>query len=68
VDVSLVYNTDSLQVLIADNGNGFDMNQKSKDMGFRSMHERINSIRGSIQIQSAPGQGTRLIAQVPIKS
>jgi signal transduction histidine kinase len=68
VDVSLVYNSDSLQVLIADDGRGFDMNQKSKDMGFRSMRERINSIRGTIQIQSAPGQGTRLIAQVPIKS
>ena len=68
VDVSLVYNIDSLQVLIADDGRGFDMNQKSKDMGFRSMRDRINSIRGTIQIQSAPGQGTRLIAQVPIKS
>ncbi len=67
VDISLVYNTDSLHVSIADDGRGFDMNQKSKDMGFRSMRERINSIRGSIQIQSAPGQGTRLITQVPIK-
>ena len=67
VDVSLVYNMDSLQVLIADDGRGFDMNQKAKGMGFRSMRERIGSIRGTIQIQSAPGQGTRLIAQLPIK-
>jgi signal transduction histidine kinase len=36
-------------------------------MGFRSMRERIGSIRGTIQVQSAPGQGTRLIAQLPIK-
>jgi len=67
VDISLVYNTDSLQVSLADDGCGFDMNQKSKDMGFRSMLERINSVRGTIHIQSAPGQGTRLTAQVPIK-
>jgi len=67
VDVSLVYNVDSLQVLVADDGCGFDMNQRAKGMGFRSMRERIGSIRGTIQIQSAPGQGTRLIAQLPIK-
>ena len=67
VDVSLVYNVDSLQVLVADDGCGFDMNQRAKGMGFRSMRERIGSIRGTIQIQSAPGQGTRMIAQLPIK-
>ncbi len=67
VDVSLVYNIDSLQVLVADDGCGFDMNQRAKGMGFRSMRERIGSIRGTIQIQSAPGQGTRMIAQLPIK-
>jgi signal transduction histidine kinase len=68
VEVSLVYNVDSLQVQVADDGCGFDMDQKSKDMGFRSMRERINSIRGTLQIQSAPGQGTRLTAQAPVKS
>jgi len=68
VDISLIYNIDSLQVSVADNGRGFDMDQNSKDMGFRSMRERINSIRGTLQIQSAPGAGTRLTAQAPIKS
>lgn len=68
VDISLVYNNDSLQATVADDGNGFDMNQKAKGMGFRSMRERISGIRGTIQIQSAPGQGTRVIAQLPIKS
>jgi signal transduction histidine kinase len=67
VDISLVYNLDSLHVHIADDGCGFDMNQKAKGLGFRSMRDRINSVRGNIQIQSAPGQGTRLIVQLPIK-
>jgi signal transduction histidine kinase len=68
VDVSLVYSGSSLQVVIADNGCGFDLNQKAKGMGFRSMRERLGSIRGTIQTQSATGQGTRVIVQVPIKS
>ncbi|MBL8063148.1 MAG: GAF domain-containing protein [Anaerolineales bacterium] len=67
VDISLVYNPDLLQVTIADDGRGFDMNQKAKGLGFRSMRERISSIRGTFQVQSAPGQGTRIIIQIPIK-
>ncbi len=67
VEVSLVYNTDSLQVSISDDGRGFEVNQRAKGMGFRSMRERIGSIHGTIQTQSAPGQGTRVIVQVPIK-
>lgn len=68
VDISLVYDLDVLQVLIADDGMGFDMNQKAKGMGFRSMRERISSIRGTLQVQSAPGQGTRLIIQIPTRN
>ena len=68
VDISLVYNPDLLQVSMADNGRGFDMNQKAKGLGFRSMRERISSIRGTFQIQSAPGQGTRILIQIPLKA
>jgi ligand-binding sensor domain-containing protein/signal transduction histidine kinase len=67
VDISLVYNNSSLQVMIADNGCGFDLNQRAKGMGFRSMRERLSSVRGTVQTQSAVGQGTRVIVQVPIK-
>jgi ligand-binding sensor domain-containing protein/signal transduction histidine kinase len=67
VEVSLVYNPDSLQVLIMDDGCGFEINQKAKGMGFRSMQERISSTHGTIQIQSAPGQGTRVMVFIPVK-
>ncbi len=67
VDISLVYNPDSLEVIIADDGIGFDVNQKIRGMGLRSIRERVGSIHGSVQIQSAPGQGTRVLIQAPIK-
>jgi ligand-binding sensor domain-containing protein/signal transduction histidine kinase len=67
VNISLVYNQDSLQTMISDDGCGFDMSQKVKGLGFRSMRERIGSIHGTLQIQSAPGQGTRVIVQLPLK-
>jgi signal transduction histidine kinase len=67
VDVSLVYNDDSVQLSISDDGCGFDVNVKH-GMGLRSIRERVGSIRGVVQVQSAPGQGTRLLVQVPTKS
>jgi two-component system, NarL family, sensor histidine kinase LiaS len=68
VDMSLVYNGDSVQLSVADDGCGFDTNTKSHGMGLRSIRERVSSIRGTVQIQSAPGHGTRLLVQVPTKS
>jgi NarL family two-component system sensor histidine kinase LiaS len=66
VDVALVYNDEAVQLSISDDGCGFDVNAKH-GMGLRSIRERIGSIRGTVQVQSAPGQGTRLLVQVPIK-
>ena len=67
VDVSLMYNGDSVQLSVSDDGCGFDVNTKH-GMGLRSIRERISSIRGTVQIQSAPGHGTRLLVQVPTKN
>ena len=67
VDLALVYNGDSVQLSIADDGCGFDTNTKH-GMGLRSIRERVGSIRGTVQIQSAPGHGTRLLVQVPTKN
>ncbi len=66
VDVSLLYSGESVQLSVADDGCGFDINTKH-GMGLRSIRERVGSIRGTVQIQSAPGHGTRLIVQVPTK-
>jgi ligand-binding sensor domain-containing protein/signal transduction histidine kinase len=66
VDLSLVYNGDSVQLSVSDDGCGFEVNTKH-GMGLRSIRERVSSIRGTVQIQSAPGHGTRLLVQVPTK-
>src|SRR6266496_1877258 len=68
VDMSLVYESESLQLSVSDNGCGFDTNTKSPGMGLRSIRERVSSVHGTVQVQSAPGHGTRLLVQVPTKS
>ena len=67
MDISLMYNNGSLQLSMADDGCGFDMGLKGHGLGLRSIRERVSSIHGTVQIQSAPGQGTRIIVQVPTK-
>src|SRR5687768_12514255 len=68
VDVALVYNVDSLQLSLSDDGCGFESGDKSLGMGLRSIRERVTSVHGTVQIQSAPGHGTRILVQIPAKS
>jgi signal transduction histidine kinase len=54
---------------IEDNGRGFDLAKRllDRDSGFglHAMRERIESIGGTLAVDSAPGHGTALIARVP---
>lgn len=53
---------DSTLVLqIADNGSGFDLNTASPNsLGMSIMRERAHEIGAEIEIESAPGEGTRI--------
>jgi len=66
VEIELTYESDKLRFTISDNGRGFDVHRKRPGMGLRSMRERIQSIGGQIAVESKPGAGTRITAQVPL--
>ncbi len=68
VDISLVYQNNEIHASINDNGCGFDVSMKSSGLGLRSIRERIESIHGTCQIESAPQKGTRLQVRAPIES
>ncbi|GAB4001743.1 hypothetical protein GCM10028807_58650 [Spirosoma daeguense] len=50
-----------LQVLIEDNGRGFEKTEVSTRNGQTSMKERAEAMGGSLEVRSAPQQGTRLL-------
>jgi signal transduction histidine kinase len=56
-----------LCLLVEDNGDGFDP-QSSKDghFGLIGMHEQADAVGGSLLINSAPSQGTRIKFDVPL--
>jgi signal transduction histidine kinase len=66
--VELDFDTDCLRVSVIDTGVGFDpaAPQPNGKLGMTSMRERAESVGGRLIVQSAPGQGTRVSAELPI--
>jgi signal transduction histidine kinase len=52
---------------VTDNGQGFLLTdgQMSHGLGLRLMHERIEELHGSFELNTAPGRGTRVVASLP---
>lgn len=67
--VKMTWDEDSLALVIADNGRGFDPAhlQICSHYGLKFMRERIEQMNGSLSILSAPGAGARLVVHVPVE-
>jgi signal transduction histidine kinase len=66
VQICLNQTSDSVWLEIRDDGVGFDPTGSFPGhLGLNSMRERVGSLGGTFQIESASGQGTLLRAQVP---
>jgi signal transduction histidine kinase len=61
---------DQLKVVIADDGQGFisgsQSNGKARPLGLTSMRERVETLGGTLHVDSQPGLGTRVTATIPI--
>lgn len=67
VTVHVVQSGHTVILKIEDDGVGFDVSKKSKGgIGLRTMRERAEAQKTDLQIQSAPGEGTRLTVEVKI--
>lgn len=65
VIVALQQSERALHLMVSDNGKGFDTNIARAGMGLTNMRERVAALGGSIEVQSAPGQGTTNHITVP---
>jgi signal transduction histidine kinase len=69
VSLHLTGEPGGLTMTIVDDGVGFDVNDAwRRGLGLVSMGERLESIDGTLDIQSHPGSGTRLSISVPLRS
>lgn len=72
IDVQISKNSENYYFAVIDNGIGFDYELESKltkkgGQGLFSIHERLDSIQGSLIIESKAQKGTKAIVSIPIK-
>lgn len=68
VSIQLIAIDDEVQLMIEDNGVGFDKNKidlYSNGFGLSGMKNRIISLSGQLTVDSRPGRGTSIIAWLP---
>jgi two-component system, NarL family, sensor histidine kinase LiaS len=65
VTVSLGETRDGIQLLIADDGRGFEPERVSSGLGLLGMRERVQSVGGLLSMESGEA-GTRLCAEFPL--
>jgi len=67
LDVHLWTTKDRVLLEISDNGEGFDLRKMSVTLGhgLSNMHVRASKVGGDVEVTSAPGEGTTVLAWVP---
>jgi two-component system, NarL family, sensor histidine kinase DegS len=70
VHVTIDVDDKRVRAVVEDNGKGFDpavaLSGQQKTIGLAALKERLDLIGGQLQIDSQPGQGTRVTMEVPV--
>lgn len=68
VDISLTNHDALLNIIVEDNGKGFDATiLPNKDgMGLKNIEKRVEYLEGTFEIDSTPHKGTNIIINIPI--
>ena len=70
--VKLEYEPQKIILTITDNGKGFDLPERLSDLastgklGLTGMEERARLLGGTLRVQSKPGEGTAVTAELPL--
>jgi two-component system sensor histidine kinase UhpB len=67
--VEVERNSGHVVATVADEGRGFDVDDAlvSGALGLFGMHERASYVGGRVTVRSAPGQGTRVRIEIPLR-
>ena len=66
VEIHLAHVNGELRFDVIDDGHGFDPSTTDHGTGLQGMADRLDAIGGSFEVDSAPGQGTRVVGRLPI--
>jgi signal transduction histidine kinase len=63
--VTLTRSDAAVEVIVRDDGSGFDHEAADRGFGLIGMQERVALAGGRLEIESAPGVGTTILADLP---
>jgi two-component system, NarL family, sensor histidine kinase DevS len=66
VSILLVWKDGNVATVIEDDGRGFDPSAGTEGLGLLGIRERLDLLGGRLVIESAKGNGTTLVAEVPL--
>lgn len=66
VEIALNQRTDVVNLMVSDNGKGFDLSSKSSGSGLLDIQNRVQQFEGSFDIDSGQGVGTTVIINMPL--
>ena len=65
VDIYLENKEGNTQLMIKDNGIGFDTKQTHSGIGLSNIYERTRFYNGTVDIQTSPGNGCTIVVTIP---
>jgi PAS domain S-box-containing protein len=68
VDVILRFENGRLSLVVSDNGKGFSISEtgESEGLGVAGMRERAGLVGGTLRVESAVGEGVKILFSVPV--
>ncbi|SOC34938.1 sensor histidine kinase [Ureibacillus acetophenoni] len=65
--VKIEWLKEHINIIVKDNGNGFELNTiKDKSFGLVGMKERVDLLKGTMEIKSNVGDGTVILFKIPL--
>lgn len=67
LDIALLYDHEGISVTIEDNGKGFNLERlpEGAGIGLQNMRARVEFLKGTIEFDSSPGNGTLVAIHLP---
>jgi signal transduction histidine kinase len=68
VEFGMVVVDRNLEIVISDNGKGFDLSAPGNGHGLKNLNSRLKNLGGNCEISSSSGKGTTVIIRLPLSA
>lgn len=69
IDISMIKEPEAISITIEDDGKGFTFNKTDAEegIGLKNIQSRIRFLKGEVDFDTSPGNGTSIVIHVPLK-